>query len=387
MLTGKTLWYVTRGTGVVSLILLSFSLVLGILEVRRWERPGWPRFLTAGLHRNVSLLSTAFIGAHIATSVLDRFAPIHWIDAVVPFLSGYRPLWLGLGTVSVDLTIALIVTSLLRAHLGYRAWRAVHWLAYASWPVALVHSIGTGSDMRQPWMLAVLVASLAAVLGSTLWRLGAGAPETASRRGLVAVGALVALGALAGWTAAGPLQAGWAARAGTPANLLGSTASAQAPAVAGTASPPAGSAGSPPAGTGTATLTPPFSADLSGTISQSQGSGTARVVIDGTLSGGANGHLVVDINGTPDGGGGVFMTSSAVSLGPSSTQALYRGSIGNLQGSTLLASLSDASGNAVTLRVDLTIDRQAGTVQGTVQATAGALRTRAGDDGGSGDDN
>jgi sulfoxide reductase heme-binding subunit YedZ len=372
-MTGKTLWYLTRGTGVVALVLLTLSLVLGILEVRRWERPGWPRFLTAGLHRNVSLLSTAFIAAHIATSVLDRFAPIHWVDSVMPFLSGYRPLWLGLGTVAVDLTIAVIVTSLLRSHLGYRTWRAVHWAAYASWPVALVHSIGTGSDVHQPWMLAILVACLAAVLGSILWRLGAGAPETASGRGLAALGTLVALGALVAWTAAGPLQAGWAARAGTPQSLLAANAagtSSAATSSAGTSS--GGTAGSAAAPAGTS-LQPPFSATFAGTISQSgAAAGLVTVLIDGVLTGGATGHLSVSISGPPASGGGVAMTASSVRLGTSGQQALYQGSIGSLSGTSFVAGVSGASGAPMTLTVSLRIDQQAGTARGTVIAAAGA---------------
>ena len=69
------------------------------------------------------------------------------VDVVVPFVGAYRPFWLGLGALALDLLAALIVTSLLRARIGLRAWRAVHWVAYACWPVALVHGLGTGSDV------------------------------------------------------------------------------------------------------------------------------------------------------------------------------------------------------------------------------------------------
>ena len=83
---------------------------------------------------------------------------------MIPFVSGYRPLWLGLGTLSFDLLVALAVTSLVRRRLGYRAWRAVHWLAYVSWPVAVLHGLGTGSDTKQWWMLALTVVCIVAVL-------------------------------------------------------------------------------------------------------------------------------------------------------------------------------------------------------------------------------
>src|ERR1700722_2307188 len=167
----KALWYMTRGTGLVALVLLTASVLLGVLEVKRWSSTRWPRFVTAGLHRSVSLLAVMFLGVHIATAVVDGFAPIGWLDAVVPFRSPYRPLWLGLGAVSTDLLVAPVGTSLLRGWLGYRTWRAVHWAAYACWPVALLHGMGTGTDIRFGWGTALNIVCLVAVLGAVWWRL------------------------------------------------------------------------------------------------------------------------------------------------------------------------------------------------------------------------
>jgi methionine sulfoxide reductase heme-binding subunit len=167
---GKALWYLTRGTGMMAYLLLTVSMLLGILEVNRWQSPRWPRFVTAGLHRYVSLLSVAFVAIHVATTVVDGYAPIGWLDAVIPFRSPYRPLWLGLGAVALDLMVALVVTSLLRGRLGYRAWRVVHWAAYACWPVAVVHGLGTGTDTPQLWAVAVNGVCLAAMLAAVWWR-------------------------------------------------------------------------------------------------------------------------------------------------------------------------------------------------------------------------
>ena len=162
---GRLLWYLTRGSGLVALVLLTASVVLGVLEVKRWKTERWPRFITAGLHKNLSLLAVVFLGMHIATTVVDGFAPIGWLDAVLPFRSGYRPLWLGLGAVAVDLLIALVVTSLLRGRIGYRAWRAVHWVAYLTWPAAFARS-----------RRATTCGS-----GGSLWSCG-GAPPRSPRR-------------------------------------------------------------------------------------------------------------------------------------------------------------------------------------------------------------
>src|SRR6266487_3233252 len=150
-------WYASRATGIVALLLLTAVLVLGILVNRQGRLPGLPRFAVTNLHRNLSLLSVAFIAVHIFTAVLDTFVHIPLLSAVIPFASGYERFWLGLGAISLDIMLAMIVTSLLRGRLNRILWRAVHLLAYASWPVAFAHSIGSSKDLQQGWMLGLAV--------------------------------------------------------------------------------------------------------------------------------------------------------------------------------------------------------------------------------------
>jgi sulfoxide reductase heme-binding subunit YedZ len=176
------LWYLARSTGIVSLVLLTVVVVLGIAS--RSGRPafGLPRFAVSAVHRNASLLSVVLLGIHVTTLLADPYAQVKLVDVVLPFAGAYRPLWLGLGTLALDLIVALIATSLLRHRLGVRAWRAVHWLAYAAWPVAFLHGLGTGTDAGRLWMLAIAGACLAAVLGTLAWRLSARFTETARVR-------------------------------------------------------------------------------------------------------------------------------------------------------------------------------------------------------------
>lgn len=179
--SSQAVWYLTRGTGTVSLMLLTSVTVLGIMNAVRWSPGFTPRFVVQRVHRNLSLLSVVFIVIHIATAVIDGFAPIRWIDAVVPFRSAYRPLWLGFGAVAFDLLIAVALTSLIRARLGYRVWRAVHWTSYALWGVAVFHGLGIGSDSKQLWMLALVVASVSAVVAAAVWRVAVGWPSWTPR--------------------------------------------------------------------------------------------------------------------------------------------------------------------------------------------------------------
>jgi sulfoxide reductase heme-binding subunit YedZ len=170
MISGTAFWFASRATGVISLILFSIVAILGILVNRQGRLPGLPRFAVTGLHRNLSLLTVVFLGTHIVTAIVDGYAHIPWLSTVVPFTSGYERFWIGLGTVAVDLFAALIVTSLLRDRLKPSVWRAIHWLAYVSYPVIVVHSLGAYKDLRSGWLLALTMATVFAVVTAIGYR-------------------------------------------------------------------------------------------------------------------------------------------------------------------------------------------------------------------------
>lgn len=214
------LWYLTRAAGAVTLVLLTLSVALGVVNVERLASPRFPRFVVDGWHRTLSLLACAVLTLHVVTTLLDGYAPIRLADAVIPFVSVYRPVWLGLGALALDLLAALVVTSLLRGRIGVRTWRAVHWAAYACWPLAFVHGLGTGSDVRAGWVTWLALGCAAVVVGAIAMRLAD--RRTAPRVRAGAAAALLAAGiGVAVWLPSGPMTKGWAARAGTPANLIG----------------------------------------------------------------------------------------------------------------------------------------------------------------------
>ena len=169
-LHGPALWYATRATGLVTMLLLTASVLLGILTTGRFAGGSWPRFLTVGLHRNMSLLTVVFLVLHVGTTVVDKFVSIPLTAAFIPFTSSYKEFWLSLGAVALDLLIALVATSLIRNRLGRRAWRWFHWAAYACWPVALAHGLGAGTDRSTLWVFMLTIACAAAVTGVATWR-------------------------------------------------------------------------------------------------------------------------------------------------------------------------------------------------------------------------
>jgi methionine sulfoxide reductase heme-binding subunit len=164
--SGPSLWYATRAAGLVTLLLLTATTALGLITAGRASTHRWPRFLVIGLHRNISLLALVFLGLHIGTTVLDTYTSIDVQDAVIPFLSGYHRLWLGLGAIASDLLIALSVTSALRQRIGHQFWRVVHWCGYLCWPIAMAHGLGIGTDRSQTWVFFLALACGATVVAA-----------------------------------------------------------------------------------------------------------------------------------------------------------------------------------------------------------------------------
>jgi sulfoxide reductase heme-binding subunit YedZ len=298
----------------------------------------------------LALLAVAFIGVHIVTSVIDSFSPIRWLDAVVPFVSAYRPVWLGLGAVAFDLLIALVVTSLVRVRLGYRSWRAVHWLAYACWPVAVVHGLGTGSDTRAVWMLAIDGVAIGAVIVAVAWRVGRIRPVRVMPRLAAAGASVVGTAGVALWLFAGPLHPGWASAAGTPASLLhsGTTPSAALGLTGASAVP----------------LAFPTKADFTGTTQQTSTDGVVTLDVRATLSGSTPIDIEIGLRGQSN-GSSLAVAEGAVRLGTADDPARYSGTVA-IRNGVIRAQLTDAAGSEVDVSISLQIVDQAGTTNGVV---------------------
>ena len=165
------LWLVSRASGLALLVLFSLVAVLGAAARLGSAPRRWPRFAVAEVHRALALFAVAFLGLHVATAILDPYVTIGWAATILPFTSPYRTLAIGLGTLAVDLAGAVLLTSLARARLGYRAWRAVHWLAYLAWPAAFLHSFTAGNDLGVWWVALIELGCAAMVAAAVMARL------------------------------------------------------------------------------------------------------------------------------------------------------------------------------------------------------------------------
>ncbi len=188
----EALWALGRGSGVAALVVFTLAVVLGILT--RSGRPLGPfgRTGAADLHRTAALTGVGLVAVHVVTLLLDPFAQLRAVDLVVPFVGAQSPLWLGLGTLAVDLLGVVTVVSLLRHRVGPAVFRLVHWATYPLWALALVHALGTGTDATSPWMLSLAGGASLAVGGAAAWRTSASYGERGwSRRPRVRPGSEV----------------------------------------------------------------------------------------------------------------------------------------------------------------------------------------------------
>jgi sulfoxide reductase heme-binding subunit YedZ len=364
--TGTALWYLTRATGLVSLILLSGTVILGVVSSVGWTAHRWPRFVSQTMHRNLSLFCLVLIAIHVITTVADGYVPIGYTDAFIPFFTAYRPLYIGLGALAFDLLLTVAITSGLRRRIGVRSWRGVHYLAYVSWPICVVHGLGSGTDSRLPVMLLIEVLCIASVVGAVAWRLAAARGMPSGRR-LAAAGATSAMVAGIGiFAVVGPLQPGWSRRAGTSSALLAQLNARFASSTAGlpTTAAPTTTAPSANSSSNSALPAAPFTDNVTGTARTSTPNSASEVEVQLVMQvQGTSAPLVVQLTG-PETGGGVSMTSSNVTFGSA------KGAVTALSGTTIAATVHD-SNRRLNLIMQLAIDQNTGRISGSVSGTAG----------------
>ena len=351
-------WDTARAGGLISYVLLTTAVCLGLVLRNRWQSTRWPRLVTNELHGYVSLLALVFIAVHVVAVAVDPFTHFGLSAVLVPFASHYRPVWMGLGIVALYLLLAVWVSSRLRRRIGHRLWRRIHVLAFAVYLAATLHGLGTGSDTRTIWGGALYTTSVALVGSLLAVRLLAPAGQNAVRRPLVAGAAAAAVLAVGAWSLGGPFAAGWSARAG------GTSVDAAVASPAASVAPRP--AGRPP----TAVVHVPFTARYAGrlTVEPVNDRGRLTVRIDGALSGVTKDHLEILIHGIPLDDGGVAMEQSRVRMG--TTTPLYKGEITSLDGTRLVAAVR-SSRQRLRLGLVLRISRGGGVV-GQVQGTASA---------------
>lgn len=164
-------WYLTRSSGIVAWLMLTASVIWGVvLSTRAFpeqRRPAW----LLGLHRWLGGLAVSFLAIHLAALVADSYIEFGIADLTIPFASEWKPGAVALGVVAFWLLVAIEVTSLAKRRLSRRVWRGIHFLSYAVFWLTSIHAALAGTDRTQ-WLYQVTAAaSIAAVAWSLMYRL------------------------------------------------------------------------------------------------------------------------------------------------------------------------------------------------------------------------
>jgi methionine sulfoxide reductase heme-binding subunit len=167
LLAGQTIWIVARSTGVASLVALSLSLLTGM--ALRPKTLGWlsTNRAVSELHSYATVLWLPLGLAHVVAILLDPYSKVALLDLVVPFLVPYGTFAIGLGTVSVQLLLVVLVAAWSRTRLSRGQWLAFHRLSYLAFAAAFLHGILSGTDLAYPWLAgaAWLVAAILVLAG------------------------------------------------------------------------------------------------------------------------------------------------------------------------------------------------------------------------------
>jgi predicted ferric reductase len=163
-------WYVARAGGMLSFVLLTLAMLVGIGLAGRVTHTRWPRFAVEDLHGYLGVLAGVFLAIHVGSILIDGFVPFSLTAVLVPGASTYRTIPVAFGVVTAELLVALALTNRYRKRMPYRLWRRLHYANFAVWLGALVHGVTAGTDRTSTWGLAVFAAAAASVCAVTAWR-------------------------------------------------------------------------------------------------------------------------------------------------------------------------------------------------------------------------
>ncbi|NTV35942.1 MAG: hypothetical protein HGA53_03225 [Anaerolineaceae bacterium] len=168
--TQKMTWYVTRAAGFITYLLFWFSTTWGLLVASKLVDKVLHRAFTFDFHEFISLLSLGFLGLHIFVLLVDRYMPYSLAQIFVPFLSPYRPVWVGIGVIALYLSLLVTVTFYIRQHIGMKVFRAIHASSLLAYIGATLHGLFSGTDSSLPAVLMLYVISfLVVVFLMTYW--------------------------------------------------------------------------------------------------------------------------------------------------------------------------------------------------------------------------
>jgi predicted ferric reductase len=161
-----TLWYVTRASAVSAYILLSASVILGLMRTTRRQVPWW----LDEAHRYLALLVTGFVVLHLLSLIFDPLIPFTPLNLVLPIAEPYRPFATTLGVLALYCLVAVTVSSWLRRYIAHARWRTLHYASFGAFILVTAHGLLAGSDSGEGWMRLVYLSAAIVVALLTVRR-------------------------------------------------------------------------------------------------------------------------------------------------------------------------------------------------------------------------
>jgi sulfoxide reductase heme-binding subunit YedZ len=158
-------WLASRAAGITALVCITLAVGIGLALGGKVvsKKPGLPRILMA-IHEHAALAGLIAVAVHGITLLGDGWLKASIVDIAVPFASDVKPLYVGLGVVGGYLGALLGLTFYARRRIGTKRWRQAHKATILVYVLSVVHTLGSGTDASETWMLAFLVATGAPIL-------------------------------------------------------------------------------------------------------------------------------------------------------------------------------------------------------------------------------
>jgi methionine sulfoxide reductase heme-binding subunit len=170
MRSDPTFWLLARATGIVAFVLLTISVLAGLLVKARPFGTAIKPALAVDIHRTLALLSLTALAGHGLALVLDGTVEIGVLELLVPGTAPYRPFWTGLGVVAGELMVLVYLSFGLRKRIGVKNWRRLHWTTYGAFAAATAHGVMAGTDSGATWALGLYLGAIGCVAAATAWR-------------------------------------------------------------------------------------------------------------------------------------------------------------------------------------------------------------------------
>jgi predicted ferric reductase len=165
----QAMWYLTRAAGIMAYVLLWFSTVWGLIIPSKLFGNVLSGEFSFDFHQFISLLSLGFLALHIVVLTADRYLPFSVAQLLVPFISPYRPVWVGIGIVAFYLLLLVTVTFYLRKQIGMKTFRYIHYLSLVAYLGAVAHALFSGADSSLPAVLLIYIGTFSVVVFLTVY--------------------------------------------------------------------------------------------------------------------------------------------------------------------------------------------------------------------------